>query len=74
MKDKKVMRSGQHEFTKGKSCLTSLINFYDEMAGLIDKGRVVDIVYKSLSSVRLLLFSPEDLTEELIKYGLHEHA
>jgi len=39
------MRSRQHSFTKGKSCLPSLINFYDEMVGLVDEGRAADIVY-----------------------------
>ncbi|KAK4816388.1 LOW QUALITY PROTEIN: hypothetical protein QYF61_016705 [Mycteria americana] len=37
--DKKITRSGQCGFTKGKSCLTNLITFYGEMTGLVDKGR-----------------------------------
>lgn len=35
VKNKKVIRSSQHCFTKGKSCLTNLVNFYDEMSGLV---------------------------------------
>ncbi|KAK4810188.1 hypothetical protein QYF61_010961 [Mycteria americana] len=45
MKDKKIIRSSQHRFTKGKSCLIILIAFYDEMTGSMDEGRGVDIVY-----------------------------
>lgn len=33
MNDKKIIRSSDHAFTKGKSCLTNLINFYDEDSG-----------------------------------------
>lgn len=34
-KTKKVIRNNQHCFTKGKSRLTNLVNFYDEMSGLV---------------------------------------
>lgn len=43
-KDKKAFRGIQHEFTKAKTCLTSLINFYDDMTALVDEGRATDIV------------------------------
>lgn len=42
MKNKKVIGSSQHGFTKEKSFLTSLITFYDELTGLINEGRAVD--------------------------------
>lgn len=44
MNNKKFFRSSQHGFTKGKSCLTNLINFYNEMTGLVDEGRAADVV------------------------------
>ncbi|PKU29730.1 rna-directed dna polymerase from mobile element jockey-like [Limosa lapponica baueri] len=49
VEEKKVIGSGQHGFTKGKSCLTDLIAFYDEMTGWVDEGRAVDIVYLDFS-------------------------
>ena len=44
VEEKKVIRSSQHGFTKGKSCLTNLIAFYDAMNGCIDERRAVDVV------------------------------
>ncbi|PKU46141.1 rna-directed dna polymerase from mobile element jockey- hypothetical protein [Limosa lapponica baueri] len=49
IKNKTIIRSSQHGFTKWKSCLTNSINLYDEVAGLIDERRAVDTVYQDFS-------------------------
>ena len=35
----------QHGFMKGKSCLTNLSSFYDQVTHLVDEGKAVDAVY-----------------------------
>jgi len=44
VEEKKVIRSHQHGFTKGKSCLTNLIAFCDGTIGFVDEGRAVDVI------------------------------
>ena len=69
MKDKKVIRSSQHGFAKGKSCLTNLITFYDEMTGLVDERRAVDIVYPDFSK-GFDTVSHKILIDKLLMYRL----
>lgn len=39
--EEKVIRSGQHGFTKGKSCLTNLIASYNGMIDWVNEGTAV---------------------------------
>jgi len=71
VEEKKVIRSSQHGFTKGKSCLTNLIAVYDDMTGWVDEGRAVDVVYLDFSKV-FDMVSHNILLGKLRKCGLDE--
>ena len=49
VQDNRGIRPSQHGFTKGRSCLTNLISFYDWVTRLADKGKAVDVVYPDFS-------------------------
>lgn len=62
MEDKKVIRRGQHGFTKGESCLTSLIAFYDETISWMDEGRAGDVVCLNFSKALTLSLTASAFT------------
>jgi len=49
VKDNQGIRPSQHGFMKGRSCLTKLISFYDQVTCLVDEGKAVDIIYLDFS-------------------------
>ncbi|KAK4818742.1 hypothetical protein QYF61_018729 [Mycteria americana] len=63
----------QHGFTEGKSCLTNLITFYDEVTGLADEGRAVDIVSLDFSKA-FGTVSRNTFVEKLMMCGLDEQT
>ena len=41
----KLLEDSQHGFTKGRSCLTNLLEFFETVTKSLDKGKPVDLVY-----------------------------
>ncbi|CAM4611188.1 unnamed protein product [Lepidochelys kempii] len=71
LEEMKVIRNSQHGFTKGKSCLTNLIAFCDEITGSVDMGKAVDEIYLDFRKAYDTV-SHSILASKLKKYGLDE--
>ncbi|KAF4804015.1 RNA-directed DNA polymerase from mobile element jockey-like protein [Turdus rufiventris] len=44
LQDGQGIRPSQHGFRRGRSCLTNLVSFYDQVTRLVDAGKAVDVV------------------------------
>ena len=58
VRDEQVIQDSQHGFTKGRSCLTYLVAFHDEVTILMVKGKLTDVMSSTWISERLLTWSP----------------
>ena len=72
-KDKKIIRSSQQPLVRlplVEATLDQLDNFYDEVTGLVDEGRVVGIVYLDFSKAFDNDVFHKIPIEKLLIYGL----
>ena len=40
-----LIKESQHGFLTGRSCLTNLLEFMEEVTEIIDRGNSVDVIY-----------------------------
>ena len=73
VQDKGGIRPSQRGFTKGRSCLTNFISFYDQVTHLVDEGKAVDALYLEFSKA-FDAVSHSILLEQLAAHGLDRYT
>jgi len=69
VKDNQGIRLSQHGFMKGRSCLTNLISFYDQVTRLVDEKKAGDVIYLDFHKP-FDIVSHSILLEKLAAHGL----
>ncbi|KAJ7416493.1 RNA-directed DNA polymerase from mobile element jockey-like protein [Willisornis vidua] len=71
LQDRQGISLSQHRFRRGRSCLTNLISFYDQVTHLVDDGKAVDVVYLDFSKA-FDIVSHNIMLEKLSAHGLDQ--